>query len=334
MFKKARQPHFLDQLSQEEILDLRICDLQLNLKKSWISPLIKDLYRELKSKGLHFKPHVWISDDWFSPDGQAGFAIPFFILHPKLIKLEREAKGYVEGCNANWAMKLIRHETGHAIDNAFRLRALKKRQSIFGKTSTPYPDNYEINPYSKKYVRHLSGHYAQAHPDEDWAETFALWLTPKSNWKEKYQGWGALAKLNYLNQVMKDLRFTSQKNINQREIDCWNKDTRTLREFFKARAKSRIKKEKFLQKELGPVISSRKRIPAYAFLRAQRSLLKRELGVQLKVPQYKINTFLSDLMLTTKKNDLYFSKSEKEILQTLSKSAKSYINKGNHKVLM
>jgi hypothetical protein len=54
-----------------------------------------------------------------------------------------------------------------------------------------------------RFVRHLPGWYAQKHPDEDWAETFAVWMTPGANWKEEYRSWPeALAKLESCQQIV------------------------------------------------------------------------------------------------------------------------------------
>ena len=32
------------------------------------------------------------------------------------------------------------------------------------------------------------GAYAASHPEEDFAETFAVWLTPRSNWRQSFPG--------------------------------------------------------------------------------------------------------------------------------------------------
>lgn len=333
---------FSDLLDQMNILDIRICDLakceDLSLERSWLDPLIAKLYRELKAKGIEFKPQVWVSDDWFSPDGSAGFALPFFLLHPELMELERKAKGEVEGETSSWAMKLLRHETGHALDNAFGLRRNKTRQNLFGLSSQDYPEDYEVKPYSKKYVRHLSGHYAQAHPDEDWAETFALWLTPKSNWKNKYKNWPALEKLIFVNKVMKNLD-SSKQNTKVKKVDHWTKDKRTLREFFSERSKKyarkNLLKERKLKRDIKPILGDANSINAYQFIKAKKPQLKKQLQRSLGESSYRIDCFLKDLSLTSKKENLHFTtKNQKEILQTLSQSAKSYIIKGNHKVLM
>jgi len=172
---------------------------------------------ELDAKGLNFKPHYWISDEFFSPDGVPGVALPFYLFNAKLMELEKEKIGEVEGGTKEWLLKILRHEVGHAIDNAFGLRKLKQRQLIFGKSGTDYPESYLPKIYSKNYVLHLDNHYAQAHPDEDWAETFAVWLTPKSNRKKGYQNWPAYKKLVYLDEVMENLKGKKARVINKKK---------------------------------------------------------------------------------------------------------------------
>jgi hypothetical protein len=57
-------------------------------------------------------------------------------------------------------------------------------------------------------VRYLPGWYAQKHPDEDFAETFAVWLTPRSAWRKRYKGWAAMAKLRYMDRIARELSNT------------------------------------------------------------------------------------------------------------------------------
>jgi hypothetical protein len=76
---------------------------------------------------------------------------------------------------------------------------------MFGPYSRPYRDRYRADPFSRDFVRHILGWYAQKHPDEDFAETFAVWLTPDLDWRRVYDGWSATAKLEYVDQVMKEI---------------------------------------------------------------------------------------------------------------------------------
>ena len=109
-------------MPDEQLLDLRLCDLRLNLRGTGVQDRIQRLYRELAARGIAFRPHAWLAQDWFSPDGVPGFAVPFYLAHPRLTRLERKMTGVAEGTNANWQMRILRHEAGHAIDSAYRLR--------------------------------------------------------------------------------------------------------------------------------------------------------------------------------------------------------------------
>lgn len=226
-------PNSLQLMDEQQLLDTKICDLPLALERPWIKRNINRLNLELAAKGLRFRPHIWISDDWFSPDGIAGFAIPFFILHPRLIRLEKKMMGEAEGSTSQWCMKLFRHETGHALDNAFHLRKNKRRQALFGLTSTEYPDSYLPDPKSKDHVQHLEDFYAQAHPDEDWAESFATWLAPRGAWKTRYRNWPALKKLEFIDELLYDLHGRRPVNQKKIEIDSFKTNTMTLREYYR-----------------------------------------------------------------------------------------------------
>lgn len=192
--------------SREKLLDVRICDLRLRIEGSELEERIAQLYRELAERRFAFRPHFWLSDEWFCPDGVPGIAIPFFLAHPRLKRLEEEQMLNVEGGTRQTCMRLLRHETGHAILNAYQLHHKRSWQRHFGKSSTKYPDTYLPRPYSKRFVIHLANWYAQAHPHEDWAETFAVWLAPNADWRKRYREWPALKKLEFVDQLMREIR--------------------------------------------------------------------------------------------------------------------------------
>lgn len=201
-----RQKIDLSQITEEELLNLRICDLPLNIENTWLKGCIRKLYRELDDKGIRFRPPCYLADEWLTPDGEPVMGIPFFLAHPVLMKLEKKMILDVEGGTKQWCMKLLRHETGHVINYAYRLYRRKKWEKIFGRFSSEYTDTYRFRPYSKSFVRHLEDYYAQYHPDEDFAETFAVWLTPGIDWRTRYKGWKAFYKLNYVDKLMLDIK--------------------------------------------------------------------------------------------------------------------------------
>src|SRR5207247_9020815 len=190
---------------------------------------INRLYAELEDHGLVFRPTFWLSNEWFTPDGVPGIAIPFYLVHPRLAKLELNQMLEVEGGTPEWCMQILRHETGHAIDNAYKLRQRRRRQQIFGPSYLQYPEYYTPKPYSKSFVLHLGSWYSQSHPDEDFAETFAVWLTPGADWARRYQGWKALLKLEYMDALMKSLAGKRPVVTNRRCPEALRSLRKTLR---------------------------------------------------------------------------------------------------------
>jgi len=183
-------------LSDQELLERRVSTLDLRLEGTTLEPLIRQLYDELSAKALTFHPPCHIGDEWFVPIGIPAIFIPFFLVHDRLRALERTMMLEVEGETPEWFMKLIRHEAAHAYSYGFQLQRKKKWQQTFGQTSDEEtPSLYRPRPFSRSYVVHLDDWYAQAHPDEDFAETFAIWLTPGLDWRERYAGWKALQNL-------------------------------------------------------------------------------------------------------------------------------------------
>src|SRR6187455_2638693 len=214
-------------------MDLRISDLNVGIEGSVLEPRIAQLRSELTARGLTgFDPHFWLSAEWFSPDGVPGVAIPFYLAHPRLEKLERAQMLEVEGGTPSWCMKILRHEAGHAIDNAYKLRQRLRRQQIFGPSYMQYPAHYQPRPYSKSFVLHLDSWYAQSHPDEDFAETFALWLTPDSDWRGRYTGWRALRKLEYMDELMREIAGKPPRVKTRRTVEPIEKLRMTLRKHY------------------------------------------------------------------------------------------------------
>jgi hypothetical protein len=204
----ARKPPALrwEQWPRERLLDLRIRDLGLTLEGTWLEGCVGELYRELEQREIALRPHCWLSDEWFSPRNVPGIAIPFYLAHPRLIRLERSMVLEAEGSSRTECMRILRHEAGHAIQHGYRLHRRPAYQRLFGKSSTRYPTSYRPNPASRQFVQHLRAYYAQAHPDEDFAETFAVWMQPRARWRKRYQGWGALKKLEWVDALMEELK--------------------------------------------------------------------------------------------------------------------------------
>src|SRR5256885_5539615 len=191
--------------NDEQLLALRLCDLGVSIEGTDLEQRIAHLNGELEARGLAFRPHYWLSDEWFTPDGVPCIAIPFYLAHPRLEKLELAQMLEVEGGDPASCLGILRHEVGHAIDNAYKLRRRPTRRRLFGNPSTPYPEYYTPKPYSKSFVQHLDHWYAQSHPDEDFAETFAVWLDPHSQWATRFAGWPVLRKLKYMERLMHEV---------------------------------------------------------------------------------------------------------------------------------
>ncbi len=202
---KIAKPINWKKLTDEEILQMRVRDLKLQIHDSALEPLIQKFYDELSSKGITFHPSCYLADEWLCPDKEPIIGIPFFLAYPRLKKIEKKNMFEVEGGTEKSFMKLIRHECGHALNYAYKLYKRTRWRELFGRFSAKYSDLYYYRPYSKRFVIHLKGNYAQCHPDEDFAETFAVWLTPNSRWQEKYRGWPVIKKLRYVDNVMKKL---------------------------------------------------------------------------------------------------------------------------------
>ena len=288
-------------LSDDELLEKRISELDLKLDGTPLEPLVAQLQSELTQKGLLFHPPCHVGDEWFVPVGIPAIFIPFFLVHDRLRKLERKMILEVEGETAEWFMKLIRHEAAHAYSYAYQLYKRKKWQEAFGLASTEETEFYRPRPYSRSYVVHLDDWYAQSHPDEDFAETFAVWLTPGLDWRERYKGWKALQKLEYLDELMRSLAGkppVHRPTYRVAEYDCLNLKLKTY--YLRKRRLYEDSYPDFYDNDLkqlfaaGPDVAGR--LKASAFLRAHRRLLMNSVCQWTNEKKYRVNKLLARLI--------------------------------------
>lgn len=313
---RRREPAWA-RLSDEELLKLRFCDLKLSLRNPTVERALGSLYGELRRRGIRLRPHVWLSVEWFSPDGVPGIAIPFYMAHPRLMRLERQIMGEVEGGNANWLMRILRHEVGHALDNAYRLRRRKGWRKTFGKASQPYPNVYRVRPASRDYVLHLGHWYAQSHPTEDFAETFAVWMQPKARWRREYQGWPALKKLEYVDWLMEQIRGERPRVANREYVEPISENTRTLGEHYRRKSRRYAMDrpgayDLRLKRVFGKRRKGHRHLRASTFVRECRPQLERLLLRRSRLYPYLVHHVLRTVIRRCRDLDLVVDTSKRE----------------------
>lgn len=275
--RKTRQ---WQKLSDDALLKVRLKDIKVKVEGTWLEQCLADLNHELEDRGLRLKPHAWVSDEWFSvPKDTAGIAIPFYLTHPRLMRLERKMVLEVEGGTVRDCMRILRHEAGHVVQQLYQLQRRRRWQELFGNSSAKYPTRYRPNPGSKNYVQHLRLWYAQSHPDEDFAETFAVWLNPRSAWRKRYAGWKALEKLEYVDELMAEISALKPRRMPRLKVDPISRLSQTLAEHYeKKRAYYTVDLPKTYDRDLHRIFSpdpKHRRAPtAAAFIRRNRSKLR------------------------------------------------------------
>ena len=305
-----QKSHSWTRLSDESLLALRFCDLGLRLQGSRLERRVRRLYSELEARGVRFRPHVWLSEEWFSPDGIPGLAIPFYLAHPRLERLERRIMREAEGGNTRWFMRILRHEAGHALDNAYRLRRRKRWREVFGPASLQYPARYKARPGSRRYVHHLGEWYAQSHPTEDFAETFAVWLTPRSAWRKSYADWPAFQKLSAVEELIMDVRGRRPAVRNRIRIEPLETNTRTLAQHYRRKLARqsdyrRGLADEFLRRLFAPPPVRRGAIRAATLLRANRNSLITSVSRNLSLERYSVQQIVRMLIERSETLKLY-----------------------------
>lgn len=285
----------------DRLLRLRVSDLGLSIDNSWLVEPIDALYRELGAHDLRVRPHFWLSTEWFCPDGIPGIAIPFYLAHPRLMRLEKRQMMDVEGGTRTECLRILRHEAGHAIQHAYRLHRRRKYQQLFGPSSMPYPEEYLPNPASKRYVHNIRFWYAQSHPDEDFAETFAVWLAPGSRWRKRYADWPALRKIEYVDELMHEIAGRAPVVRSRARQEPVESVKITLREYYRG------KRERYQPGELVEHDQDLKRIfaepdatgegePAARFLRRHRKLFRESVARWTDEYAYTLDVILGEMI--------------------------------------
>lgn len=222
-----------------ELLKTRISSLHLAVEGLPLERSVRRLSREMEAKRLRFKPDVYLTDGWGCPDRTPVIGVPFYLADARLARLEEEQAGDIE--DQRTIMMLLRHEAGHAVNYAYRLWRRPSWSEIFGPFTKPYRDAFRPDRTSRHYVRHIAAYsygrtYAQKHPDEDFAETFAVWLTPRSNWRERYRNWPVIRKLIYVDRLMKEIRRDSPESRRGRRLRPVDRMNLTLAEHYGKKA--------------------------------------------------------------------------------------------------
>jgi hypothetical protein len=329
--------------TDEALLEIRMCDLGLTIEGTDLEARIAQLNAELDGRGLTFRPHYWLSDEWFTPDGIPGIAIPFYLAHPRLAKLELAQMLEVEGGDPESCLRILRHEAGHAIDNAYVLRRRPTRRRLFGNPAIEYPEYYTPKPYSKSFVQHLDHWYAQSHPDEDFAETFAVWLDPHAMWATRYAGWPAQRKLEYMDRLMRELARTRPRITSRRQLDPLPRLKKTLREHYsKKREHYGLDHPDFYESDLRNLFSDApqyaKRPSAARFVRRVRKEARSTIASFTDSYQYTIDQLLEKVIERCRELNLRLTDDEEstkiDFMVFLTVQTMNYLHSGRHRVAL
>jgi len=279
------------------------------VEHTWLEDCFNSLLEELGQRGIRVRPHAWISSEWFSPENTPGIAFPFYLAHPRLMQLEKKKIIDVEGGTWSECMAILRHEAGHVLQHSYALQRRRRWQQLFGASSKRYPSYYRPNPASRHFVQHLRLWYAQSHPDEDFAETFAVWLRPRSNWRTRYAGWPALKKLEYVDELMAEIASAPPLLTRRERVDPLAELNETLAEHYrKKQALYVFDTPKTYDRDLLRLFSSdprhRRSQAASAFIRHNRARVRQMVARWTGEYQLTLDALLDDMIVRCRELDL------------------------------
>jgi hypothetical protein len=296
-------------LPDEQLLKLRLKDLRVTVEDSWLKDCVHSLQDELEERGFRIKPHTWISSEWFSPDNTPGIAIPFYLAHPRLMRLEKKMIIDVEGGTWSECMNILRHEAGHVMQHSYELHRRRRWQQLFGASSKRYPRYYRPDPASRHFVQHLRLWYAQSHPDEDFAETFAVWLRPRSAWRTRYAGWPALNKLNYVDELMAEIATQRPLLTHRERVEPLSQLNETLSKHYrKKQSLYAFDTPKTYDRDLQRLFSADPRHhraqAASVFIRRNRAKIRQVVARWTGEYQLTLDALLNDMMVRCRELNL------------------------------
>lgn len=312
-------------LPRSDLLKMRFCELPVSLDGTAVERNAHLVWRELQCRDIDVQPSVWLDEEWFNPDGLVGFAIPFYLAHPRLIRLERELMLEAEGVASGECLRILRHETGHAVDEAFQLFRTADYRKVFGSAKLNYPTSYVVSLRSREHVLHLNAWYAQAHPVEDFAETFAVWLRPKQIWRRQYRDWPALHKLEAMDRWMSERKNMRPLIPCDLRVEDISSNQRTLGEHYEEKRSfygvgSSVRYDRALKRIFPPQTSGgSSHKTAVSFLRVIRTPLRKAISRPLGVPAYAVDQILRQLIHRARALDLRHCRPADEALHDLAR---------------
>jgi hypothetical protein len=329
-------------LPDEALLDIRMGDLPLTIKGT-MAVRLDQLRQELAERGLLMPVHFYLSSEWFTPDGCVSVAVPFYLAHPRLERLEAAQILEVEGGDHEQCMRILRHEMGHVVDNAYRLRLRRHRRKIFGSPAKPYPEFYTPRPYSKSFVLHLDAWYAQSHPDEDFAETFAVWLAPGSDWRRRYADWRAIRKLECMDALMASIAGRPPRIDKAVEVEPLRRLRKTLRRHYRDKRRHyRLDYPNFYDRDLRRLFSDKDEykgnITAAQFIARNRMTVRKVVAKWTGIYQYTIDRVLEDMIARCQ--ELRFrlavpeDQARQEFTVLLTVQTMNHLHSGGHRLFL
>jgi hypothetical protein len=302
--RAAPRPSTLDleTVDDETLLAARLRDLPVRLEGTLLARRLQRLHRELRQRGIVALPHAWLSEEFFTPEGVLGFAVPFYLSHPRLMRLERSQMLEVEGAGEAECRRIFRHEAGHALDEAYGFHRRERYRELFGDPTRPYPGTYKPRPESRSHVINLSGWYAQAHAVEDFAETFAVWLNPYLDWRDAYRSWPAIHKLEYVDGLMREIAGVPPPLQDRTEVEPLAELRRTLADHYQAKRKHfawswPANYDQDLRRIFSDDPKDADAPPATRFLRRMRPQLRSRIAEGTGVHAYAVDQLLRQMIV-------------------------------------
>lgn len=315
-----------------EILTTPINRLGYTIEGTFLEEAIRITRRDMKRVGIsRLKPLFYLSNGYGCIEGVPNIALSFVDCNELISELNDEYRQY--RYSQQEIIDTVRHEVGHAFCYAYKLFRTAEFRRIFkvkGHFFRTYPatNRYinRVNPWSKEYVNPGGDHYAQKHPDDDFAETFMVWIKPRYNWRKNYKSKpGALRKLEYVERVVKKYGRTpplveSDEDFIYEPIENLNM---TVAKFMKANvARYRRRATGFVDSHMKNMFLKRPSYNngrpakthqrAHRFLSANRRILTPRIADWVGIERHIVGTVMGKLVTRTHTLDLWHRRDESD----------------------
>ena len=249
----------------------------------------------------------------------------------------------VEGGEHEWCMRILRHEAGHVIDNAYKLRLRRQRRGSVRQLRRSRTRSSTIpKPYSKSFVQHIDPWYAQSHPGRGLRRDLRGVADAGVELEAALRRVAGAGEAGIHGRAdASRCAAASRSSTSVDEVDPLRRLRHTLRRHYRRKRRHHgIDHPKFYDRELRRLFSDAPEfagnMTAAQFLGKMRQPVRRVVASWTGIYQYTIDKVLEDMITRCRELKLRLAVPEEqaryEFTVLLTVQTMNYLHSGRHRV--